>query len=183
MKKLIFSLLFVGIGLTVYGQKYFTKEGSITFHSDASMEKIEAVNNRVTAVLDIESCAVEFALLVKAFQFEKALMEEHFNENYMESDKYPKALFKGQIDNPDEVRFKEKGEYKALVSGDLTVHGVTNKVETEVAIVVDEEGIKGSTDFILACADYKIKIPKVVADNVAKEIEILVSTNFQPLVR
>ena len=78
-------------------QKYFTRNGNISFHSDTPMEKIEGHNKNSTAVIDAESGKLEFAVLIKAFHFEKALMEEHFNENYMESNKFPKASFKGQI--------------------------------------------------------------------------------------
>ena len=183
IKKIVFSLLLTGFGLTAFGQKYYTKEGVINFYSDASLEKIEAVNKRVTAVIDIESGAVEFALLIKAFQFEKALMQEHFNENYMESDKFPKAVFKGKIINMESINLGEDGKYTASVAGQLTIHGETKDVETVVAFTVEGKMINASTKFIIACADYDIKIPKLVADNIAKEVEVSVMTDLQPLVK
>ena len=82
------------------GQKYFTKDGKVSFYSDALMEKIEAHNTKAASVIDAENGQMEFAVLIKAFQFEKALMQEHFNENYMESSTYPKASFKGKIEDP-----------------------------------------------------------------------------------
>ena len=183
LKRILFSLLLLGFGMTTFAQKYFTKEGEISFYSEAPMEKIEAINKRVTAVLDSESGAIEFALLIKGFQFEKALMQEHFNENYMESDKFPKALFKGKITNLNEVKLDENGSYKAQVSGELTLHGVTKQIETEATIDVTAEGIDANTKFVVACADYEIKIPNVVADNIAKEVEVNVMTQLVPLVK
>ncbi|MEK7253941.1 MAG: YceI family protein, partial [Bacteroidota bacterium] len=98
-------LLFFAQG--IQAQKYFTREGKITFVSDAAMEKIEAVTNSATSVIDMATGAVEFAVLIKGFQFKKALMQEHFNENYMESSKFPKATFKGKIDNFSSVNLKK----------------------------------------------------------------------------
>ena len=92
-KNLFFLLLATLFCLNLSAQKFFTREGKISFYSDAPMEKIEAHNQQATSVIDIESGRMEFAVLIKAFQFEKALMQEHFNENYMESSKYPKATF------------------------------------------------------------------------------------------
>ncbi len=180
MKKLLYLFLAI-LSIPVFGQKHFTKSGEISFYSDAPMEKIEAHNKRVTAVLDAETGAIEFALLVKSFQFEKALMQEHFNENYMESDKYPKALFKGSITNLSEVKLEEPGTYQANITGDLTIHGVTKPLETEATFTVGEDGIDGVSKFTVSCADYEIKIPKVVIDNIAKEIEVSVNVNLQPL--
>ena len=106
MQKFFFLLATILLlGGTVNAQKYFTREGKVTFISEAPIEKIEAVNQSATAVLDTESNRIEFAILIKAFQFEKALMQEHFNENYMESSTFPKATFKGQIDAATKVNW------------------------------------------------------------------------------
>ena len=183
MKKLSTLVICLFAAITIFGQKYYTKEGHITFYSDAPLEKIEAVNKRVTAVIDFESGKVEFALLIKAFRFEKALMEEHFNENYMESDKYPKAIFRGMIDDLKGVDMESPGTYPVKISGELTIREISNPVELEANLVVDDEGIGGMATFAIACEDYKIKIPKVVIDNIAKEIEVNVDARFQPLVK
>lgn len=183
MKKISTFIACMFIAITVFGQKYFTKEGQISFYSDAPLEKIEAINKRVTAVIDFESGKVEFALLIKAFRFEKALMEEHFNENYMESDKYPKAIFRGTINDLESVDIQSPGTYPVKISGDLTIREISNPVELEANLVVDQEGIAGLATFSVACEDYKIKIPKVVIDNIAKEIEVNVDARFQPLVK
>lgn len=165
----------------MFGQKHFTKSGNISFSSDAAMEKIEAHNKRATAVLDTETGGIQFALLVKSFQFEKALMQEHFNENYMESDKFPKSTFKGEIVDLSEVDFTENGSYDVMISGDLMMHGETKSIEVPATFVVSDDGIKGMSKFVVACADFNIKIPNVVADNIAKEIEVSVDVSLQPL--
>ncbi len=178
-----FVLLFAFAPTYAQTGKFFTKEGHISFFSEAPMEKIEAENYKATSVLDTETGKMEFAVLIKAFEFEKALMQEHFNENYMESDKYPKGVFKGAIENIGDVNFAEAGTYTVKVAGDLTIHGVTNPVTTEGVIEVGAENIKANSSFIIAVADYDIEIPAVVKDNIAKEVEIKVEMDYQPFKR
>lgn len=184
----IFGLLFIMGSVQTFAQstadKYFTKEGHISFHSETPIETIEADNHKATSVLDVNSGKMEFALLIKAFEFEKALMQEHFNENYMESDDYPKATFKGSIANMDEVNFSEAGTYTTRVAGDLTIHGVTQSVETEGTIKVGEDGnITAMSTFPVSPKDYDIKIPDVVVDNIAEEMEIKVNIDYMPFNR
>jgi hypothetical protein len=105
--------------------RYFTKTGKIDFFSNASMEDIEAKNKTVTAVLDTKTGAIAFSVQMKGFEFEKALMQEHFNENYVESNKYPKSTFKGKVLNVSAVNFSKDGAYPVSVEGDLTFHGIT----------------------------------------------------------
>lgn len=182
MKKcLLLVLLNVAVGFSLMGQKYFTREGKISFFSDAQIEKIEGNNSKATAVLDATTGNLEFAVLIKAFKFEKALMEEHFNENYMESDKYPKSTFKGQVTNMSDINLKKDGEYKAKVKGKLTIHGVTKDVETMAKFVVKGGKITANSEFEVAVADYNISIPAVVRDNIAKTIKITVDVNFEEL--
>src|SRR5215210_8582560 len=117
MKKatvLVLGLVFAASG--VFAQdKFFTKSGKISFYSKASLENIEAHNKTVTCVLDTKSGNLQFAVLMKAFEFEKALMQEHFNENYVESHKFPKAEFKGQLSNNSEVNYGKDGKYPVTV--------------------------------------------------------------------
>ena len=121
MKKVIFLSLLLAGANAVSAQKFFTKDGTIHFFSDAKMEKIDATNNKASIVLDASSGAIEIATLIKGFVFENAFMGEHFNETYMESDKFPKANFKGKIENMSQVNFAMSGTYKAKVVGDLTM--------------------------------------------------------------
>jgi len=110
--------------LTIAQSKQFTREGHIQFLSEAEEENIEANNYKVTSVIDFATGNMEFAALMKAFEFEKALMEEHFNENYVESELYPKASFKGKITNLEVVNLEEDGVYEVEIEGSLTLHGV-----------------------------------------------------------
>lgn len=158
-----------------YAQKYYTKNGSISFFSTTNMEDIKADNNQVVSVLNVPTGELQFSLLIKSFHFPKALMEEHFNEDYLESDKYPKANFKGAIDGINKIDFSKDGNYPVAVSGGLTIHGITNKVVTKGSINIREGKITGTSVFIIALADYNVTIPKLVKDNISKTIEITVN--------
>jgi hypothetical protein len=163
-------------------QRYATKDGRITFFSEAPAENIEAFNNQVNSALDFSTGGFIFRVLMKSFQFEKALMQEHFNENYVESDKFPNATFSGKVVNVDEIDFETPGTYIALVEGDLTIKGVTKKVSEEGVFEVKSDGtVGGKATFFVAVADYNIKIPKTVINNIAEEIEIKVDVLLSPL--
>ena len=166
-------------GIQGYAQKYFTRDGIVSFFSDASVEKIEAVNTKAASVLDSETGQIEFAVLIKSFHFEKALMEEHFNENYLESNKFPKATFKGTIINLAQINFSKNGEYHATVQGDLTIHGVTKSIQTEGVLVVSNGSFHATSEFEIAVADYDIEIPKVVRENIAKIVRIQVDMHYK----
>lgn len=155
--------------------KYFTKAGSIRFYSKSSLENIEAVNNKVVSVWDVSTGQVEFAALMKGFEFEKALMQEHFNENYVESDKYPKAIFTGIIENSKAISLAEDNVATVKVNGSLTMHGVTKPVNTMATITVKNGIVQAYCSFSIALADYKIEIPSIVSDKINKTIGIAVN--------
>jgi polyisoprenoid-binding protein YceI len=154
--------------------KYFTKAGKISFYSKSPMENIEAINNSVVSVWDVSSGQIEFAVLMKGFEFEKALMQEHFNENYVESDKYPKAVFKGIIENSTAISFTTDNVVTVKVKGSLSLHGITNAVNTTAVITVKNGVVAATSNFSIALADYKISIPSVVANKINKTIAISV---------
>jgi hypothetical protein len=183
MKKAFVFLLSIFLTASVFGQRYFTKNGKINFDatSPSSPERVEAVNRSVTCVVDLKTGALQFALLMKGFEFERALMEEHFNENYVESNKFPKSEFKGKIKDVDEIDFTKDGTYKLKVKGDITIHGETKEVETEGKLVVQGGKINADADFNLKLSDFKISIPGLVADKVAKTAKITVSCSLEPL--
>jgi polyisoprenoid-binding protein YceI len=156
-------------------ERYATRTGHIAFHSETPMENIDADNRKVTCVLDATAGAMEFAVLIKAFEFEKALMQEHFNENYMESNTFPKATFKGKFTGATAEDLKKPGTYKVTVSGDLTIHGVTKPVSYPGTITVDKDGVlKASSDFVVKPEDHGIEIPSVVRKNIAETITVKV---------
>lgn len=178
MKKKLVLILAVFVTMTGFGQKYFTKNGQINFDatSPSSPEKIEGINRSATCVVDTKSGNMQFAALMKGFAFEKALMEEHFNENYVESEKYPKAEFKGEIKNSDKVDFTKDGNYTVKVKGKLTMHGVSKEVETDAKIIIQQGKIKATAELNVVLADYNISIPGLVADKVSKTAKITVSS-------
>ena len=180
-KAMFFVLAALMMGATLNAQKYFTREGKVSFFSEAPVEKIEAHNSKATAVVDAEAGKIEFAVLIKAFQFEKALMQEHFNENYMESSKYPKAVFKGDVVNMDKVDLGKDGEYPVEVKGSMTIHGVTNEIEAPGKFIVKDGNITAASSFTVEVADYKIEIPAVVRDNIAREVRIDIEAALQEL--
>jgi polyisoprenoid-binding protein YceI len=169
------SVILLMISSNVFGQKYITKNGNISFFSDASAEKIEAVNKQVYAAFDVSTGDLVFKVLMKSFEFEKALMQEHFNENYVESDKYPNATFKGKITNLDEVNFAKNGNYKVMTEGELMIHGVTNKIKCQGMVDIKDGKIFANAKFTIALKDYNIKIPSVVVKNIAENIDITVN--------
>jgi len=176
MKNLfVFPALFIICSNSAIAQKHYTKNGEISFFSKTSMENIKAANSQVMSVLNISTGELQFSLLVKGFHFEKALMEEHFNENYLESEKHPRSTFKGSIAEMGAVNFAKDGTYPVAVSGDLTIHGVTNKVTTKGSIIIKGGKITGTAVFTVALADYNISVPKLVEKNIAKTIDITVN--------
>ncbi|MFC0774156.1 YceI family protein [Terrimonas alba] len=184
MKNIFLLLLAVILFTTTsFGQKYFTKTGKINFDATAasSPEKIEAVNRTVTCVVDTKTGNLQFAALMKGFEFERALMEEHFNENYIESDKFPKAEFKGSIAGNDKVNYSTDGVYLVKVKGKLSLHGETRDVETEGKLTIQGGKINAIAAFAVSLSDFKISIPGLVADKVAKTVKISVSCALEPL--
>ncbi len=185
MKKIIgilTILLIFSYHQEVQAQRYVTKDGRITFFSEAPAENIEAFNNQVNSALDIGSGDFIFRVLMKSFQFEKALMQEHFNENYIESHKHPNATFSGKVTNLEAIDFGTPGTYNAVVSGDLTIKGITKSITEEGMFEVNADGtIHGQATFMIAIADFDIKIPRAVINNIAEEIEIKVDVKLSPL--
>lgn len=182
--KIVFAIiLFTIVSASGLAQtRYFTKTGKITFYSRSSMENIEAVNNKVVSIWDVATGQIEFSVLMKGFEFEKALMQEHFNENYVESDKYPKAIFKGAIENSSALDLIVDRALTVKVNGNLTLHGVTRPVSSMAVITVKNKAIAAATSFTIVLADYKISIPALVADKVNKKITITVNVPDYQLV-
>jgi hypothetical protein len=181
MKRLLLVAFFLNIILAANAQKYMTKNGFIGFFSHTAMEDIKGDNNQVAAVLDISTGDMVFQALVKSFHFDRALMEEHFNENYMESDKFPKSTFKGKITNLSSVNFSKNGTYDVTVEGDLMIHDVTNKISTKGTIEVITGGINANAKFNIVPEDYKIIIPGVVREKINKNLEVTVTMKYAPL--
>ena len=181
MKRLVLFFLLLSIAFAVNAQKYMTKNGYIGFFSHTPMEDIKGDNNQVASVLDISTGDMVFQVLIKSFHFDRALMEEHFNENYMESDKFPKGTFKGKITNLPSVNFSKNGTYDVTVEGELTLHDVTNKLNTKGTIEVGKGGINANSKFYISPEDYKINIPGVVREKINENLEVTVTIKYAPL--
>jgi hypothetical protein len=181
MKKILALIFLSTSGIAAFSQTvYMTRSGQISFFSKTPMENIEGTNNEVTSMLDAGKGDLVFAVLIKSFRFEKALMEEHFNENYMESTTYPKATFQGKIMNASTINFTKDGSYPATVEGDLTMHGVKQRQTASGTISVSKGKISAVSTFTIKLADYKIERPSLVADKISETIEIRVNCQYEP---
>ena len=174
MKKITMILMITLGAITAFGQNYVTKNGHIKFYSETPIETIEAHNHAVNSALNPETGDFVFKVLIKSFEFEKALMQEHFNENYMESDKYPNAMFKGKVSNVADIDFGKEGTYDAMVKGELTIHGVTQEVEEKGTFTLKGGKIQGNSVFNVLLADYQIKVPGAVKKQISESIEVTV---------
>lgn len=168
-------------GSLAQAQKWMTRTGKVSFFSSTSVENIEAFNNEAASVIDAKTGEVAFIVPVKSFKFEKALMQEHFNENYMESDKFPKAEYKGKISNIAEVNFSKEGTYNVKTSGKLTMHGVTKDVAANGTVVVKAGVATIKSKFMVAPSEYGIKVPAVTASKIASKIEITVDSALKEM--
>jgi polyisoprenoid-binding protein YceI len=178
MRIKIILLIIVAFSQAASAQKLVSKNSHIWFFSHTPMEDIEAHNRQAVSILDPVNGDLAFNVLVKSFEFKVALMQEHFNENYMESDKYPKATFSGKINNNTSVNYKKDGAYPAEVTGDLTIHNVTQKVTTKGTIEIKGGAVTAKARFVIKPPDYGIVIPSVVENKIAKEVEVNVDATY-----
>jgi len=166
-------LLFLFIGcFQAHSQKVSTKTGSLKFEASvASFEEVAAENKNTSAILETSTGDIAVLALMKGFRFKVALMEEHFNENYVESDKFPKATFKGKIEDFDSTKLSSSVViYK--VTGDLTLHGKTKKISTTAKISKSGDKISIVGNFDVKPEDFAIEIPKIVSKKVADVIKV-----------
>ncbi len=179
MKKIILLSIVSIFTLNSFSQGiYKATSGEISFFSEAPMENIEAKNTQVKAIMNTDKSELAFIVPVIGFKFEKPLMEEHFNENYMESGKYKTAQFSGSYKG--DVDFKTNGEYPVTGKGKLTIHGVEQEREFNGTMKVDGGKVILTCKFQVQLKDHKIKIPKVVVKNIAEEVEVSVNVTFEP---
>ncbi len=181
MKRLALISILLTLALSINAQKYMTKNGYIGFYSHTPMEDIKADNNQVAGVIDASTGDLVFQALIKSFHFDRALMEEHFNENYMESDTYPKSSFKGKITNLSSVNLSKNGSYDVTVEGELTLHNVTNKISAKGTLEVASGGLNANAKFNIVPEDYKINIPGLVREKIGKNMEVTVTMKYTPV--
>lgn len=181
MKKLILMLALLVVILPLNSQIYTAKDGAtnISFFSKAPLEDIEAANKGAMIVLRASTSDLQIRISIQNFKFKNALMEEHFNENYMESEKFPNCEFKGKIN--ETVDYNKDGDYKVSATGKLTLHGVTKDVTINGSMTVAGKEIKmDAAKFKIKVADYNIKVPSMYVKNIAEEVEITFNTTLEP---
>lgn len=159
-------------------QIYISRNASVSFFSSTVVEDIEGKSTTASAALDIKSKNIVVKVSNTSFQFKKKLMQEHFNENYMESDQFPYSIFNGKI--TDDVDLSKEGTFNVNVSGTLSVHGISKPYQTKAAITVEKGVISAKTVFKVKIEDHQIKIPSLVFKNIAEYVEVRISAVFQP---
>jgi len=175
MRKTLFLLALSLSAAPAFAQQFITRTARVRFFSETPFENIEAINNETAALLNAGDGALQLIVPIKSFKFEKALMEEHFNEDYLESDKFPKAEFNGRIENMGRVNLHKDGSYPVTAVGKLTIHGETRDVKTPGIIIVKGGAPVAEASFVVRCADYGVKIPSVVSQKIAQEIKVSLS--------
>jgi polyisoprenoid-binding protein YceI len=166
------------ISFNLRAQKFKSVSSTVHFYSDAPMEDIEATNPDGKSALDISSGQIVFSIPIKSFSFEKSLMQEHFNENYLESDKYPEATFNGKLSEFDPAI---SGWQSAKATGVMNLHGMTQNLSVDGEIKIDEEKIEIKAKFPITLKDYKIKIPKVVFYNIAEVVDVTITFKYEKI--
>ncbi|WP_242093227.1 YceI family protein [Aestuariivivens sediminicola] len=171
MKPLAYCLFLISATLMAQ-TKYLTKTGTVGFEASVpSFEEVKASANNVTAILNIENGEFAALVLVKGFRFKNALMEEHFNENYAESHKFPKATFKGKIQDFDLSKLDQKSKF--ILTGELSFHGKTKQIEdVEVTLSRTNDTLKTIGEFTAQASDFDIEIPKIVRNKIAETVEV-----------
>lgn len=176
MKKLFVALaLFASVAATAQVVK--SSESEVTFFSATPVEDISAVNKKMTAAINLDTRQIAFSIPIRSFKFEKALMEEHFNENYMESNKYPLASFKGKIN--ESINLKTDGTYKVTATGKLNIHGVEQDRTFEGTITVKGGVISIISAFKVKLVDHKIERPSLLLQNIAEVIDVKLKATFK----
>jgi polyisoprenoid-binding protein YceI len=177
MNKIAILLILTCTCLIVHGQKYTAEKSFVSFYSHAAIEDITADNLKAVSVFNSASGEIAFSIPIKEFQFAKSLMQEHFNEKYMDSEKYPKGTFQGKIAgfDPDAT-----GIQNVKAAGKLTIHGQTNEIDVPGTIEKSGEKLIMKSKFIVKLEDYKIKIPQLMWQNIAEQVEVSVEFTYKP---
>ncbi len=178
MKKLIIITALILFKVGAYAQIYKSKEDAckVHFFSATSIRNIEANNKIAVSILNTSTGDVVFQIPNIGFKFEIPLMEEHFNENYMETDKFPKSSFKGKIN--EKIDYSKDGEYKATATGTFSIHGQAQQKTIEGTVIVKNGEISLKAEFNIHIADYKIEIPSVVTQDIAEDVKVNIDCDY-----
>lgn len=175
MKRIVLFSFMIFHSMQVHGQALPSESGYVRFFSSALIEDITAENVKASAIFNIETGEAVFLIPITGFKFRKSLMQEHFNENYLESDKYPEAFFRGKIVGytPGNPRSK------AMAEGDMTIHGVTKRVKIPGTIIKQDGKFILESVFFVVLKEYKVEIPRLMFQNIAEEVEVTVKFEFK----
>ncbi|MEH6305871.1 YceI family protein [Olivibacter sp. CPCC 100613] len=179
-QKVILPLLllsFFSVVISRAQSTYVCNGATISFFSSTPVEDIEGISKNGLSALDVNTGDIVFKVKNTSFQFKKKLMQEHFNENYMESEQYPFSEFKGKINDPDKL--KDNGSYQCIVRGTLTVHGVAKSYTAPVKITVNNGAITAACTFKVKTADHGIEVPTIVIKNIAETLDVKVAAAYQ----
>ncbi|HYG17863.1 MAG TPA: YceI family protein [Ohtaekwangia sp.] len=176
MKKTL-SILFVSLSISAVAQKYVTEKSFVSFFSDAAIEDITADNTKSSGIFNLATSDIAFSIPIKEFEFAKSLMKEHFNEKYMDTEKYPRSTFQGKVSGFDP---QGSGVQQAKATGKLTIHGVTKDVELPGTIEKQGDKLRLKSKFMVKLEDYKIAIPQLLWQNIAEQVEVTVDFVFKP---
>lgn len=178
MKKIMLLLLLAVITKMTTAQIYIAKACEITFFSASPLENIEATNKACKPIINTATNDVQMKIAISAFQFDKPLMQEHFNENYMETEKFPNAVFKGKINEP--IDWTKDGEYKVTVTGSLDMHGVKKDRTIDGLVKIKGQEITILSKFNIHIADHDIKVPSLYIQSIAEDVEVRLNAVLEP---
>lgn len=173
MKYLAFILLLIFLPLWLHAQSFKTDKLSVHFYAAAPVADIDALTNSANAVLDIKRKEIKVSIPISAFSFKKALMQQHFNEKYIESNKYPFASFKGHF--KDDLSNKPDGNYLIYVEGKFNLHGVDVHQIIPCQISIQKNVLSVNSSFVLNTKDFKIEPPKILTKPIGEKIEVTVN--------
>jgi YceI-like domain len=161
--------------------RYLTRFGLTTLFSATPVVDIEARNSKTSAVIDLNTGQVAVSILMTDFQFERSLMQTHFNESYLETDQYPKAIFTGQLVDYQPGSLQPGAKLTAIAKGELSMHGKLRQVSTPVWLELKDGRLIGTTRLVISPADYGIEIPLVVRDHIAKAVDVNITLICDPI--
>ena len=159
-------------------QRFYAEKSTVIFFSDGVIEDISATNTKVTSIYDITNGEIAYLINIKDFQFPNKLMQVHFNEKYMESEKYPKSTFQGKVVGFDAGK---AGPQSVTATGKITIHGVTKTVEIPGTAEIKDNRVLVKAKFMVKLLDYNIKVPQIVWQNIAQQVEVTVDFSYRPL--
>lgn len=180
IKILVLFILVGGFYSSANAQKFITKTGKIEIFSETPLFIIDGVNKKVASILNTENGEVVASTLVRSFRFEEALVEEHFNENYLEPHIFPKSTFKGRISDFETVDFFKNGTYEVTITGELTIHGITKTITEPAKLIISDEGITAHSEFDVSLKAYEVKIEKAYTKAIKDDILLKIHFEYKP---